>query len=384
MNGPLQGLRVIEFAGLGPVPFAGMMLADMGAQVLRIERPGFDPQHTSPLQPPLAWDVLARGRRVLPLNLREPQIVDAALAIIERCDVLLEGFRPGVMERLGLAPDVCLARRPALVYGRMTGWGRDGPLAHAAGHDINYLALSGLLGMIGPADATPVPPLNLVADFGGGGMLLAFGVMCALHEARTSGRGQLVDAAMLDGCALLGAMFSGFRAAGLWPGARGDNLLDGGAPMYNTYRCADGRCVAVGALEPAFAALLRERLGLAGDPLFDDMLGRAAWPAQKERLTALFATRSRDEWCMLLEGSDACFAPVLDPLEAPAHPQHEVRQTFVDVGGIVQPSPAPRLDRTPAARPQAATAEAAQVRRCLIEWGVSDAACETLMPGLET
>jgi alpha-methylacyl-CoA racemase len=379
MNGPLQGLRVIEFAGLGPAPFAGMMLADMGAQVLRIERPGFDAQHTSPAQPPLALDVLARGRCVLPLDLREPQIVDAVLAIIERCDVLIEGFRPGVMERLGLAPDVCLARRPALVYGRMTGWGRDGPLAQAAGHDINYLALSGLLGMFGPADAKPVPPLNLVADFGGGGMLLAFGVMCALHEARAGGRGQVVDAAMVDGCALLGAMFGGFRAAGLWAGGRGENLLDGGAPMYNTYRCADGGFIAVGALEPAFVALLRERLGLADDPLFDDVLDRRAWPAQKACLAALFATRTRNEWCTRLEGSDACFAPVLDANEAPQHPHHLARQTFFERDGLCQPMPAPRLDRTPAALPAAATSDSSRVRGWLEQWGVGDAARAMLL-----
>jgi alpha-methylacyl-CoA racemase len=370
MNGPLQGLRVIEFAGLGPAPFAGMMLADMGAQVLRIERPGFDPQHASPVQPPLALDVLARGRRVLPLDLCEPPIVDAVLAIVERCDVLIEGFRPGVMERLGLAPDVCLARRPALVYGRMTGWGRDGPLAQAAGHDINYLALSGLLGMFGPADAKPAPPLNLVADFGGGGMLLAFGVMCALHEARASGSGQVVDAAMVDGCALLGAMFSGFRAAGLWTGGRGNNLLDGGAPMYNTYRCADGGFIAIGALEPAFVALLRERLALADDPLFDNVLDHRAWPAQKARLAALFATRTRDAWCALLEGSDACFAPVLDADEAPRHPQHRARQTFFERDGCVQPSAAPRLARTPGTPAPPATTDTASVQQWLQEWGV--------------
>lgn len=379
MNGPLQGLRVIEFAGLGPAPFAGMLLADMGAQVLRVERPGFDAQHTSPAQPPLALDVLARGRCVLPLDLREPQIVDAVLAIIERCNVLIEGFRPGVMERLGLAPDVCLARQPALVYGRMTGWGREGPLAQAAGHDINYLALSGLLGMFGPADAKPLPPLNLVADFGGGGMLLAFGVMCALHEARASGRGQVVDAAMVDGCALLGAMFSGFRAAGLWAGGRGENLLDGGAPMYNTYRCADSGFIAVGAIEPAFVALLRDRLGLADDPLFDDVLDRRAWPAQKACLAALFATRTRNEWCARLEGSDACFSPVLDADEAPAHPHHLARQTFFERDGLRQPMPAPRLDRTPAALPAAATSDSSRVQRWLEQWGVGDAARAMLL-----
>ena len=343
MSGPLQGLRVVEMAGIGPGPFCAMVLADLGADVVRVVRPGgtLDPN-----------DVLARGRSVLPLDLREPAAIDAVLTMVARADVLIEGFRPGVMERLGLGPDVCLAREPRLVYGRMTGWGQLGPLSHAAGHDINYIAISGALHAIGRSGAAPVPPLNYVGDFGGGAMLLAVGVLSALFEASRSGRGQVVDAAMTDGAALMSAMMYGMKAAGQWSNQRGENLLDGGAFFYDTYACADGRFVAVGAIEPQFYALLRERCGIADDPVFDTQMDASAWPLQKLRLAEVFRTRTRDEWCQLLEGCDACFTPVLDWDEAPEHPHNQARQTFVDLDGVVQPAPAPRFTRTPAATPR--------------------------------
>jgi len=348
MAGPLKGLRVVEMAGIGPAPFCAMLLADMGAEVLRVHRPG---ERRS------AHDVLARGRVHWEVDLRAPGAAQGVLGAIAQADVLIEGFRPGVMERLGLGPAECHARNPRLIYGRMTGWGQHGPLAHAAGHDINYIALSGALHAIGRSGEAPVPPLNLVGDFGGGAMLLAFGLLAALHEARTSGLGQVVDAAMTDGAALLSAMVYGFKAAGQWNNQRGENLLDGGAHFYDTYACADGKYVAVGAIEPQFYALLRERCGLAEDTAFDAQMDAARWPLLKLRMADVFRTRTRDEWCLLLEGSDACFAPVLDWDEAPRHPHNVARGTFADVGGVVQPSPAPRFSRSAPAMPQAAQAE---------------------------
>ncbi len=341
-QGPLAGVKVLEFAGLGPAPFCAMVLADLGADVVRIVRPGVaaDPA-----------DVTGRSRRQLALDLRSAEGADAARGLAAQADLLVEGFRPGVMERLGLGPEPLLALRPPLVYGRMTGWGQTGPLAAAAGHDINYIALAGALHAIGRPGAPPVPPLNYVGDFGGGGMLLAVGLLAALHEARSSGRGQVIDCAMTDGTALLSAFLYAWRAQGQWAAPPGHNLLDGGAPFYDCYECADGRFVAVGALEPQFYALLRERCGLA-DPLFDAQLDRARWPAQKAALAAVFRRRTRDDWCALLEGSDACFAPVLDWDEAPAHPHNAARGTYVAVDGVVQPAPAPRFSRTPAVPPQ--------------------------------
>lgn len=357
--GPLAGLRVIELSGLGPAPFGAMLLADQGAEVLRITRPGA----TARLGP----TDLGRSRDSLAIDLRRPEGVDAVLRLIERADALIEGFRPGVTERMGLGPEPCLARNPRLVYGRMTGWGQHGPLAQAAGHDLNYIAISGALHATGPAER-PVPPLNLVGDFGGGGMLLAFGLMCAVFEAQRSGRGQVVDAAMTDGAALLSTMIFNFHAAGQWSHRREDNLLDGGAPFYGTYACADGRFVAIGPLEPQFFAVLRERCGL-DEPLFDRQNDRSRWPAMRQRLTEVFAGRTRDEWCALLEGSDACFAPVLDWDEAPRHAHNLARETHVEVDGVLQPAPAPRFSRTPAGRPTApAQPPAAQV---LARWGWS-------------
>ena len=377
MAGPLAGVRVVEMVGLGPCPFAAMMLADMGAEVIRIDRktaPGAD----NPF-PMLGtkFDVMARGRRSLALDLKQPAAKEVVLALLDQADVVLEGFRPGVMERLGLGPDTCHARNPKLVYGRVTGWGQHGPLAQAAGHDLNYIALTGMLHAMGRADAPPAPPLNLVGDFGGGAMMLAFGVVCAVLEARSSGKGQVVDAAMTDGAALLGAMMYGLRAFGSWNDAREANLLDGGAPFYDTYACADGKFVSIGSLEPQFYALLLKLTG-ATDPAFTTQMDETSWPQMKQRFTALFKTRGRDDWCALLEGTDVCFAPVLDMAEAPAHPHNLARGTFVEVDGVTQPAPAPRFSRsTPEVR-GAASKPGADSAAILADWGWSGEAVAAL------
>ena len=366
MAGPLTGLRVIELAGIGPGPFAAMMLADMGAEVLRVDRA------QAVGEPAPTWDVNARGRRSVGIDLKHPQGREAVLRLVERADALIEGFRPGVTERLGLGPDECLARRPTLVYGRMTGWGQDGPHAQAAGRDINYVALSGTLAMIGRAGEPPVPPLTLVGDFGGGGMLLAFGVVCGIVEAARSGRGQVVDAAMVDGAALLAGMMHGLRAAGEW-GERGTNLLDSGAWFYEVYETADGRYVSFGAIDSRSRRELLRRIGLADDvdgggPL-PDPDDRASWPAMKARVAALVRTKTRAEWCALLEGTDACFAPVLDPGEAPEHPHLRARGTFTEVAGVVQPAPAPRFGRTPGAVTAPPPAPGEHTEEALADWG---------------
>ena len=372
MSGPLAGVRVIEMVGLGPCPFAAMMLADMGAEVIRIDRKAV-PGAPDPF-PILGtkYDVMARGRCSLALDLKQPVAREVVLKLVEKADILLEGFRPGVMERLGLGPDECQARNAALVYGRITGWGQHGPLARAAGHDINYVALTGMLHAMGRAAAPPAPPLNLVGDFGGGAMMLAFGVVCAVLEARTSGKGQVVDAAMTDGAALLGAMMYGMRAHGEWSDGREANLLDGGAHFYDTYVCEDGKFISVGAIEPHFYALLLKLIGV-DDPSFDAQMDAAQWPTLSDKVASVFATRSRDAWCALLEGTDACFAPVLDMAEAPLHPHNLARATFADVGGVIQPAPAPRFSRTapelglPPALPGQHSAAV------LADWGWSDA-----------
>jgi alpha-methylacyl-CoA racemase len=358
-SGPLRGLRIVEFAGLGPAPFAAMLLADMGADVVRIARPD-----ASPLD---EHDIVERGRRVVRIDLKSRDGVAAALPLLDRAEVLLEGFRPGVMERLGLGPDVLLGRNPRLVYGRMTGWGQHGPLATTAGHDIDYIALSGALHTIGEAGRAPVPPLNLLGDFGGGAMYLVVGILAALLEAKSSGRGQVVDAAIVDGAASLLTFIHAAMARGEWRDERGGNLLDGGAPFYTTYRCADGEYIAVGALEPQFHALLLERLGLPPE-LFENRSNPADWPQLKELMREAFATRTRAEWCALLEGTDACAAPVLGLGEAKAHPHIAARKVFETLGGIPCPAPAPRFSRTPSAlRPvQAAFHDAAAIAR---EWG---------------
>jgi alpha-methylacyl-CoA racemase len=366
--GPLQGVRVVEFAGIGPGPFCGMLLSDLGAEVLRVDRPG----GASPLAAlfPPERDVLNRGRRALALDLKHPQAVEAAMSLLERADVLIEGFRPGVMERLGLGPEPCLARNPRLVYGRMTGWGQSGPLAQAAGHDLQYIALSGALHCIGEAGGGPVPPLNLVGDFGGGGMLLAVGVLAALLEARASGRGQVVDAAMSDGAALLMASLYGLQASGGWSSERGTNLLDGGAPFYDTYQCADGRWLAVGPIEPRFYARLVEALGVSTS-LLDEQLDQASWPRHRELLAGAFRTRGRDDWMERLGPVDACVAPVLDLDEAPRHPHHVARRTFLELQGVVQPAPAPRFSRSVAEAPGPPPAPGADSDSVLSDWGFS-------------
>lgn len=361
-SGPLDGVRVVEFAGIGPAPFCAMLLSDMGAEVVRIDRPG--------AQPGPGDAVLLRGRRMVALDLKAPADAATALELAARAHVLIEGFRPGVMERLGLGPEPALARNPALVYGRMTGWGQTGPLAQRAGHDIDYIALSGALHAIG-GEGKPTPPLNLVGDFGGGALYLATGVLAALVSARATGRGQVVDAAMTDGAASLMALFYGMHAGGLWEDRRGANLLDGAAPFYDTYRCSDGRWVAAGPIEPAFYRRMLELLAL------DDPAGalarqydRSDWPARKAEIAARFASRPRDAWAALMEGEDACVAPVLSLAEAPAHPHNAARGAFTEVGGVLQPAPAPRFSATPSAiqgGPRPAGADTAAV---LSDWGI--------------
>ena len=337
MAGPLQGIRIIELAGIGPGPFAGMMLADHGAEVIRVDRPGARID---------ARDPLLRGRRVIVVDLKSAEGKALVLDLVKSADALFEGFRPGVTERLGLGPAQCHAVNPRLVYGRMTGWGQFGPYANAAGHDINYIALAGALHAYGRAGEKPTPPINMVGDFGGGGMMLAFGMVSALLHAKTTGQGQVIDCAMTDGAAALMAMIWGFRANGIWKDERGVNLLDTGAHMYDTYECADGKWISIGSLEPQFYALLLEKTGLKDDPDFAAQMNAAQWPALKDRLTTLFKTRSRDEWCADMEMTDVCFAPVLSMAEAPHHPHNAARGTFVEADGVMQPAPAPRYSAT--------------------------------------
>ena len=372
--GPLTGLRVLEFEAIGPAPFGAMMLADMGADVLLVDRAedarlGFGRDRW--------YDVMMRGRRSVTLDLKAAHGSQAALILAAKADVVIEGFRPGVMERLGLGPEVMLERNPRLVYGRMTGWGQHGPLAERAGHDINYIALTGALHAIGRAGEAPVPPLNLVGDFGGGGMLLAFGVACAVIEARTSGCGQVVDTAMVDGASLLATMFNGMLAAGQWTEERGTNMLDGGAPWYGTYRTRDGKFVAIGAIEPKFYRELIERLGLA-DAGLPAQFDRARWPELQAVFALRFGERTRDDWCAAFEGSDACFAPVLTFSEARTHPHAIARDAFQKIGRIDQPAVAPRFQRTPGATRGAPPERGAHGREALADWGFSAVEVEHL------
>ncbi|MBV8594078.1 MAG: CoA transferase [Caulobacteraceae bacterium] len=360
-QGPLMGLKVIEFAGIGPGPFCGMLLSDLGADVVRIDRKGAGRGAPS--------DVTARGRRSVALDLKAPAAVETCLKLMETADGLIEGFRPGVMERLGLGPDIALKRNRRLAYGRMTGWGQTGPLARAAGHDMNYIAISGALGAIGTSDK-PIPPLNLVGDFGGGALYLAFGLLAGVIHARTTGEGQVVDCAMSDGAASLMAMFYGFKAAGMWTDERSANLLDGGAHFYNTYRCADEEWVAIGSIEPQFYALLLEKTG-ARDPEFSAQMDQRAWPDLRARLAAIFETKTREEWCEIMEGTDVCFAPVLSLDEAPRHAHNLARETFVEVAGVIQPAPAPRFSATPGAIAGPPPAIGAHTREALADWGLS-------------
>ncbi len=361
--GPLAGIKVLEFEAIGPAPFAGMLLADMGADVLVVDRPA---ESGLGLERERWYDVMMRGKRSLTLDLKSPSGKEAALRLLARADVLVEGFRPGVMERLGLGPEEALKAKPRLVYGRMTGWGQHGPLAPRAGHDINYIALAGVLHAFGREGQAPVPPLNLIGDFGGGGMLLGFGVACALLEARRSGRGQVVDAAMVDGTALLAAMFSGFLAAGTWSEERGVNILDTGAPWYDVYETRDGKHVAIGAIEPKFFAELTEKLALDDLPLQND---RTRWPEMRRRFAEAFRSRTRDEWCRVFEGSDACFAPVLGWTEAREHPHARSRSGYVTVGRVPQPAPAPRFSRTPGAVRGEPPERGAGGGQALQDWG---------------
>jgi alpha-methylacyl-CoA racemase len=358
---------VVEIAGIGPGPFAAMMLADMGADVIRVDRKSAVTGGAADA-PPL--DLLTRGRRSVGVDLKQPGGAEVVLRLAEQADALIEGFRPGVAERLGIGPGECRERNPRLVYGRMTGWGQEGPLAGAVGHDINYISLAGVLGAIGRAGEAPVPPLNLVGDFGGGGMLLAFGVVCALLEAARSGQGQVVDAAMIDGSALLMTMFHGMAASGSWRPERGTNLLDSGAPFYDVYETAGGGYVSVGSLEPQFYAELLRLSGL-GETAADlpAQLDRSQWPAMKKRLAEVFRSKTRDEWTALMEGSDVCFAPVLSMAEAPAHPHNAARHTFTEVAGIPQAAPAPRFSRTPGAISRPPAHPGQHTEEALRDWG---------------
>jgi crotonobetainyl-CoA:carnitine CoA-transferase CaiB-like acyl-CoA transferase len=345
--GPLAGIKVVELAGIGPGPMAAMQLADMGATVLRIER-----REAADLgvPRPLKFDLLKRNRRALALDLKHLEAAGLVLDLVAQADALIEGFRPGVMERLGLGPDACLARNPRLVYGRVTGWGREGPLAQAAGHDINYIALTGVLNAIGRRGQPPTVPLALAGDFGGGGMFLAMGVLAALLHARATGQGQVVDAAMVDGAASLATAFYGLHAGGQWQAERGSNVLDTGAPHYDCYECSDGRWISIGPIEARFHAELVRRLGLEAEDIGAPG-DRSRWPQAREAFARAFRSRTRDEWCALLEGTDVCFAPVLSFDEAPAHPHLQARGSFVEVDGVTQPAPAPRFSATPSARP---------------------------------
>ena len=373
--GPLHGLKVIELASIGPGPMCAMLLADLGADVVRVDR--IEPSGLG-LAVPRKHDINGRNRRSVALDLKRPAGRDAALQLITGADALIEGFRPGVAERLGLGPSDCHARNPGLVYGRMTGFGQSGPLADAAGHDLNYIALSGALHAIGPAGGKPVPPLNLVGDYGGGALYLAFGLMAALFERSRSGLGQVVDAAMVDGAGSLASIFYGLHASGAWGEPRGANLLDGGAPFYDTYETADGRWVSLGALEPKFFAEFSRLAGL--DPRFQTcQYDRSEWPALRSEIGALFKSRTRDEWCALLEGSDACFAPVLDFDEAPRHAHARARSAFVSIDGVAQPAPAPRFDRSLADAPRRAPRRGENTREVLTEAGFDHARIDALL-----
>ena len=365
-SGPLVGIKVIELAGIGPGPFCGMLLSDLGADVLRIERP--EPVDLG-LPTPREFDLLVRGRRTIAVDLKSAAGAAAVKAMIRRTDVLIEGFRPGVTERLGLGPDECLAINPRLVYGRVTGWGQDGPLAGAAGHDIDYIALTGTLHSIGSRNGPPIPPANLVGDFGGGGVYLAFGVVSALLERARSGKGQVVDAAVVDGAASLMTGMYGRKAAGAWTDRRGENDLDGGAPWYSVYETADARHVSVGAIEERFYRELLRRLGLDAEML-PDRSERAGWPRLRERFAEVFRTKTREEWVRVMAGSDACFAPVLSLEEAPQHPHNRARRTFVEVDGVVQPAAAPRFSRTPGRIQHGPAQTGATATAALREWGL--------------
>ena len=372
-QGPLSGLKVVEFAGIGPGPFCGMLLSDLGADVVRIDRKGGRGGAPS--------DITARGRRSVGLDLKNPTAIEACLKLMESADAILEGFRPGVMERLGLGPDVALKRNSKLVFGRMTGWGQTGPYANAAGHDMNYIAITGALHAIGTTEK-PVPPLNLVGDFGGGALYLAFGLLAGVIQARETGKGQVIDCAMSDGAASLMAMFYGFKASGMWKAERRSNMLDGGAHFYDTYQCADGKWISIGSIEPQFYALLLEKTGIT-DPDFARQHDRSAWPELHDKLAVVLAAKTQAEWCAIMDGTDVCFAPVLDLDEAPKHPHNVARQAFVEVAGVTQPAPAPRFSVTPGAIQGPPPAIGAHDREALMDWGFSTAEIDALFATVE-
>ena len=365
--GPLEGIKIIEMAGLGPGPFAGMMLADMGADLILVERKPAGPAGgTNKFRFP---DCNRRGKRSIALNLKDPDDVETLLKLAEKADVLFEGFRPGVMERLGLGPEVLLQRNPKLIMGRMTGWGQEGPLSHAAGHDINYISLTGALRAIGRKGQRPVPPLNLVGDYGGGAMFLVTGILAALVERQRSGKGQVIDVAMTDGSAVLMSIFNTLQGVGMWSTQHGSNMLDSGAHYYDVYETSDGKYISVGSIEPQFYALLIEKTGL--DPeAFKAQNNAAKWPEFKEEMASLFKTKTRDEWCEIMEGTDVCFAPVLDLIEARQHPHNVARQTYMELDGIVQPAPAPRFSRTPSQIQFGSRATGEDTEKVLLDWGV--------------
>jgi len=362
--GPLTGIRVVEMAGIGPGPFTAMMLSDLGAEVIRVDRLSHKGTgHRA--------NVLNRGRKSIAVDIKNPRGVETTLRLIEQADVVLEGFRPGVMERLGLGPEECLSVNPRLIFGRMTGWGQTGPLSQAAGHDINYISIAGALGAMGYADRPPAPPLNLVGDFGGGAMYLLTGILAALVERATSGQGQIIDAAMTDGTASLLSPFFGLMAMNMWTTDRFSNRLDGGAFYYGSYECSDGKYISIGSLEPQFYALLLEKAEIT-DPEFQEQLDEAAWPAKREKLNQLFKTRTRQQWCDIMEGTDVCFAPVLDLKEAPTHPHNIDRKTFVELEGVVQPAPAPRFSRTQGEIQGPAAMAGEHTREVLSAWNFTD------------
>jgi len=369
-KGPLSGYRIIEIAGIGPGPFAAMMLADMGAEVIRVERA----QSVKGTATATAhWDTLLRGRKNIAIDLKNPQGVEALLQLVEKADAIIEGFRPGVMERLGIGPTECAKRNPKIVFGRMTGWGQDGPYASLAGHDINYIALAGALAHFARKDEAPVPPLNMVGDFGGGGMFLAFGVVCALLETQKSGKGQVIDAAMIDGSATLMSMFWAMKSIGMFnENAPGTNLLDTGAHFYDVFQCQDGKYISIGSIEPQFYALLLEKTGLTNDPAFAKQMDPSQWPTLKAKLQDVIKQKTQAQWCAIMEGTDVCFAPVLTMTEATQHPHHIARNTFIDIAGVTQPAPAPRFSRTSPETPTPPAHAGQHSTQILNEWGISN------------
>ncbi len=373
-KGPLTGIRILELGGIGPGPFAAMLLADMGAEVLRIDR--IVPSDSG-VNMDEKFNLLQRSRRSVAMDLKRPEAVAAVLKLVVNADALIEGFRPGVTERMGLGPDDCLAVNPRLVYGRMTGWGQDGPLAQAPGHDMNYIALTGALHSIGERGGRPVPPLNLAGDFGGGSLYLALGIVSAILECKTSSMGQVVDAAMVDGSASLMTLIYGMRAAGKWTDERGTNRLDSGAPWYSVYECKDGKFVALASNEPRFYQVTLELMGLADRDL-PKQHDQESWPRMKELFAGIFKTKARDDWCALMAGKEVCFAPILSMGEAPDHPHLKARATFVEVDGVVQPAPAPRFGRTPGAIQGPAARVGQHTDEALADWGFTDDQREAL------